>query len=388
MPGLPRPIQIRRSATYFPELESLRGIAILLVVVFHAATFGRSLAGTWVSPLAAFAYAGHTGVSLFFVLSAFLLSRPFLAQAAGGRRVRIRDFYRRRALRILPLYWTAVIFAAVASAHQVKDLLACLPSLVFLNQLTAWRPLPYGAVWWSLVTEAQFYVLLPLLPLALGSRRGRRVGALVFLAWAAAYGAFLARLLPIGDIPAIVLDQSVFGLAPVFLAGILAAWVYTRHGEALRTRLAGIGWLSRGGADALLVATLAGLSLLLRLVVHLGTDRMNVPPWAAWHVAEGMLWTTVLLLLLVAPLRSKRLLSNPVLAALGIISYSLYLVHYPIVFHILYPLESPPGMHLASWDLPTLAAVGGAIVLSVAVSTATYWLIERPFLVRKARLDR
>ena len=81
------PAGIRDARSYSPELESLRGVACLLVFLFHASgTVDSGAQG--VGPLRAFVYAGHTGVTLFFVLSAFLLSRPFLAQARGGPRVR------------------------------------------------------------------------------------------------------------------------------------------------------------------------------------------------------------------------------------------------------------------------------------------------------------
>lgn len=83
-----RPAGIRRSSTYFPELESLRGIAIVLVVVFHADAvmlvpfFNRE--GSWPSLPLALVFAGHTGVTLFFVLSAFLLGLPFLKEAGAA----------------------------------------------------------------------------------------------------------------------------------------------------------------------------------------------------------------------------------------------------------------------------------------------------------------
>ena len=96
---------------YMPELESLRGLAILLVVSYH---MGLLEIGTTIDPASipyplSFVRAGHTGVSLFFVLSAFLLSQPFIAEARGGRRVVRRRYCARRVLRILPLYYTAVV---------------------------------------------------------------------------------------------------------------------------------------------------------------------------------------------------------------------------------------------------------------------------------------
>ena len=96
--GDERPAGVRTSATYFPELESMRGIAIVLVVLFHAdgvvcRTEGTS--GIIATPLSAFIRAGHSGVTLCFMLSGFLLSLPFLSEVADRKRVRRWDYYRR-----------------------------------------------------------------------------------------------------------------------------------------------------------------------------------------------------------------------------------------------------------------------------------------------------
>src|SRR5262249_47236712 len=110
------PAGIRRGSTYFPELESLRGLAILLVFVFHAdgvllAPFRSHVGAQSPVPLA-FVWAGHSGVTLFFVLSAFLLSLPFLDEANGGRTGSRPPFYQRRALRTLPLYLAGGVVGA------------------------------------------------------------------------------------------------------------------------------------------------------------------------------------------------------------------------------------------------------------------------------------
>src|SRR5438132_13213326 len=116
-------VGLRQSSTFLPELESVRGIAVLLVFAFHTDSFVRFPFIESRSTLAqAFVRAGHTGVDLFFLLSAFLLSLPFFAEAAGGRRVVLREYFVRRALRILPLYFAAVVGATVLSASHLRDL--------------------------------------------------------------------------------------------------------------------------------------------------------------------------------------------------------------------------------------------------------------------------
>src|SRR5262245_60933990 len=130
------PAGVRESSGYLPEIESLRGVAIALVVWFHADGFVRYPGATIdepVSPLLAFLRAGHTGVDLFFVLSGFLLALPFLDEALGGTPVSVRRYFSRRALRILPLYYLAVVASTVLVATRAADLLVAVPYLLFLN---------------------------------------------------------------------------------------------------------------------------------------------------------------------------------------------------------------------------------------------------------------
>ena len=153
-----------------------------MVMVFHMdrqVVWPPSWVGTRLPMPLAYLRAGHTAVTLFFVLSAFLLALPFLAETDGRRRTSVSDYLQRRALRILPLYWTAVCLGTVLSARTAADLLRGVPYLLFLNALHGWfTPLePYSTVWWSLVTKVEFYLVLPVLGIARRSPTGRRLGA-------------------------------------------------------------------------------------------------------------------------------------------------------------------------------------------------------------------
>ena len=381
------------ATAYVPELESLRGIAMLLVLVFHLDAQIRAPFldhdSRIVAPALAFVRAGHSGVDLFFVLSAFLLSLPFLRQAAGGTRVSARRYFERRALRILPLYYVAVVAATVLSANVPGELWRGLPYLLFLNAFpgVATHLPPYSNVWWSLATEAQFYLLLPLLPFALASRRGRVWGAAVLVIWAGAYAGFLTRRVGAETIPGeIALGLSVFGRAPVFLSGIAAAWLYLRYGSAVRARLSGLAALRNGGADAVLLIVVVAQAYLLRWVALIGPqDDMN-PPYHAWHIVTALLWATLLLLLLVAPLRLKPFVSKPALSRLGVLSYSMYVWHVPLFMFgvgVLARIRPFPF----GWNAATAVVAAVLCLLCTGLSELTYRVIERPFLVRKQRLQ-
>ena len=383
------PAGIRRGSTYFPELESLRGLAIALVFVFHAdraLLFPVRTRDGAVSPLPLlYVWEGHTGVTLFFVLSAFLLSLPFLDEAYGGRPVSRRQFYQRRALRILPAYWVAVVVATILTSHALGDLWRGLPYLAFLESkpnLPTRMP-PFSDVWWSLATEVQFYVLLPLIALAFG--RSWRVTLALLAGYAVAYLAVATGLVLPGLEPWLR-AQSVVGRGPLFLCGILAAWFYRRHGDAVRARLAASRPLANGGADLMLAVVFVALAFLLRWENRSGFFPIEESQWYVWHVPEGALWTAVVLLLLLAPLRLKAVLSNPVLAWLGVLSYSIYLLHQPLfVYGIRVARHLAPGM--TGWTATAALWFGVMTALCVGLASLTYRFIERPFLVRKARID-
>src|SRR5205814_1813129 len=192
-------------------------------------------AGTVVSPALAFVAAGHTGVNLFFILSGFLLSLPFLGEAAGSKSVGRREYLARRALRILPLYWTGVVVGTLLTMQQASDLGHGVPYLFFLNAFpkTSVPLAPYSYVWWSLATEVQFYALLPLLPFFLRTRRGRLLGVGGLGLWAVAYAVFL---LGVPDHHRLSVSLSLFGRAPLFLFGIAAAALYRARGTRIRDR--------------------------------------------------------------------------------------------------------------------------------------------------------
>lgn len=377
------PAGIARSAHYFPELECLRGVAIALVVLFHADClvrfpFGNTI-GMWPEPPLSLVLGGHTGVSLFFILSGFLLGLPFLAEAEGGRRVDRTVYYRKRALRILPLYWATLAVGVLVTVRTPAELWSRLGYFVFADGMAeVVRPMqPFTDVVWSLATEAQFYLVLPLLPWVLGSRRRLGVAA---IAYAGAYVLFLAGAAGRWSMPVEgFLARGVFGRLPQFALGIGAAWVHRRFGP----RLGRGRWLGRGRGDLLLVGCVLALAFLLQPVVYRGYHVWNMPPLHVWHVVEGVLWTIILLLVLDASLVVRPLLVNAPLARLGVLSYSIYLVHMPFYWYSLHLTRTLYRLP-ARWTAGNAVWLVAALPAIVVVSAITYRWIERPFLERKA----
>jgi peptidoglycan/LPS O-acetylase OafA/YrhL len=179
---------------------------------------------------------------------------------------------------------------------------------------------------------------------------------------------------------------SAFARGPLFLWGIACAWVYHVYGDRLRAWLARPAWMRAGGADLLLAAVLVGLALFLRWVANLGPGRQMGAADQYWNILNGAFWAAILMFLLLAPLRSKRLVCNPLLARLGVLSYSIYLLHVPFMAFSIRACRSYfSGIHL--WSPRTLLMVSVLSVILYGVATQTYRWIERPFLVRKSKFE-
>ncbi|MFL5353208.1 acyltransferase family protein [Archangium sp.] len=156
-----------------PGLDTLRALAILLVLCFH---YPREGAPAWFAQLARF---GWTGVDLFFVLSGFLIGRQLLAPLAAGERPQWGTFCLRRLLRVLPAYWGVLAIYAFLPDAREQDSMAPLSSFLVFTQNLALEGGAFSHAW-SLCIEEQFYVVLPLLVFALAGRvRWRGVVVLV-----------------------------------------------------------------------------------------------------------------------------------------------------------------------------------------------------------------
>lgn len=163
-------------ATRVPALDGLRAIAILLVIPHNVGNFGVS--HDWTRLTAVLAHAGWIGVQLFFVLSGYLITRGLMQSL--GRADYYRSFFRRRVLRIFPLYFLTLILFLVVLPVIVQfpsDVLATYrnqwPLWCFLNN---WTQSSVGSVYWfphywSLAVEEQFYFVWPFVIAAAGERR-------------------------------------------------------------------------------------------------------------------------------------------------------------------------------------------------------------------------
>lgn len=169
-----------RGREYWPGLDGLRGVAILLVVVAHT--------GFFLGPLG-----GQVGVTLFFVLSGFLITSILIAELHRSADISLKAFYKRRAVRLLP---ALLLFLVIGSLlidslyPEFKPLVAAVPALFYFANYAfiAGYPLPPNEHLWSLSVEEHFYLVWPIV---LSLRRSIPRSRTLFL-WAA--GLLILRL--------------------------------------------------------------------------------------------------------------------------------------------------------------------------------------------------
>jgi len=178
-----------------PALDGIRGVAIFWVVLHNATAFPLAPSSRWLHVLPLFSSRGWIGVQLFFALSGFLITAGLLDSRQTAHY--FRNFYAKRALRILPLYYTVLFvllvvlpqFVALPYRHYHQA-----PLWLFTGNWT--QAFPYGfGHFWSLAVEEQFYLIWPLIvwalapPRLLGACAWIGLGALVLRCILAAYGA-------------------------------------------------------------------------------------------------------------------------------------------------------------------------------------------------------
>ena len=156
----------------FPALDGLRALAVTAVFIYHAALGSKTLTEHAADVVVHF----DTGVQIFFVLSGFLIYRPFAAAHLAGRRVgMVQSYARRRAMRIYPAYWLALGVLLLIGTVTVANGWMLLANLTLTQ--TYFERFPQGLPQaWSLVVEVSFYVFVPLFAVLVRAV-GARVGA-------------------------------------------------------------------------------------------------------------------------------------------------------------------------------------------------------------------
>ena len=374
-----------RPGRAFPGLDAARAAGATAVVATHVAfQTGRNVRGPLSGTLARF----DIGVALFFVVSGFLLFRPYAAAAVGDRArwPRTWDYLRRRGLRILPAYWLAVAacLLLIPSNAGVRGPGVWL-RYVSLTQVYSDGLQRHGLTQlWSLCTEVAFYLLLPALAVLVLGRRSAAVGRrpVVALAVVAAGSIGWEVLITHTDLPGTA-GQWLPGYLDWFAGGMLLALAQVRLASGIAFRwmrsladLARSTWTCWGAAVALFAVATSPVA---------GPRVPDVVPTAWEAVVRNLLYgacAVLVVLPLVLTPQSEGVaaeLSRRPVQLLGEISYGIFLWHLLVLETATRVLHEQ--LFTGSWlVLFALTAVG-----SLGVATASYLLVERPALRLKDR---
>jgi len=367
------------SSGRIPELDGLRGCAILLVILCHyVGNAQHAQLGAWPHRFLSAFTAGWSGVDLFFVLSGFLIGGILLDVRMAPHY--FRAFYMRRVYRILPIYylWTLLFAALIAWALLIfpgrfpvgrNELFRVPVQLLFLQNIFIGMPSftwNWFAVTWSLAVEEQFYLLAPPLIRFLTERKlaialGATIAVAPFLRFALfrywAPGTYLA-----GFLMPCRADALAWGIL------LAVGWRNAAFQDYVREH----GALLRG----VLIALAVGLCVLLWWFVH---------PLNAFTVTIGYTWLGAFYgcLLLVVMSQKQGWLATVMrwkaLGQLGTISYCVYVIHLAIdrLAHSLVFHTEPQIYNLKGVGVTLLA-----LVLTLALASLSWRYFEKPLIRR------
>jgi peptidoglycan/LPS O-acetylase OafA/YrhL len=363
----PRPRRTEARPSRIAGLDGLRALAIGAVLVFH-------LDAGWLP-------GGFLGVDVFFVVSGFLITTLLVHEHRRTGRIALRDFWVRRARRLLPALVLCVTVSVLIARVVSGDLLVHVERQIVgaLTFSTNWVEITAGSSYfdqtapqlfmnfWSLAVEEQFYLLWPLAALLLLRVVGSRTRVATAAALALASSVLMAALhSPGGDATRVYYGTDTHLMGLMTGAGLAFAWASPQ----LSLRVAPSRWGRLGrSAVPLALAVLAALLVLLD-ESHAATFRGGI---LAASLATGVL---VLGVLDRHPDRTtawQRLTSSPLATWVGARSYAVYLWHWPVILLVARDNPSAPG------TLQHVLTRGWCVVVTLALADLTHRFVETPF---------
>lgn len=344
---------------YFPILDGIRGLAVLLVFLSHAAA-------------SVFEEAGGIGVTIFFVLSGFLITNLLVEEVSRTGDIRLFSFYMRRILRLFPaLYFLLLLCLLIFRSINLSE------ALLISIYLGNWaRVCGISLGWlhhtWSLAIEEQFYIVWPFIVLGASRLRADYYSLLAWFAFAAALlSIFVRATLWHGEQSILSVhfrtDANAFGL---FFGCMTACLFRMEFSHRIIKFLATVA-----------ITSLFLLSGLLRVIglksIFLYSTWFTFVP--SWPIAAIL--SSIVILAGVSnesntPSLIRKLFESQPLRTLGRISYGFYLWHALVIFHFYPAMET-------KLSLPAHQSVFGILLMflgSLLLSVISYRYVEQPFL--------
>lgn len=337
----------------YAHIDALRAFAVLLVVIAHTNIGGIP---------------GGSGVTIFFTISGFIITHILLREKATTGTFSIRGFYWRRFLKLAPPFLVIIAIPTVVySVWNPISWTAFAAQILFVFNWVEFLPispvliLPGSSVLWSLAVEEQFYIVFAVLWLVI-VRSQNILGWLAGLGVVCAVGSLTLRIVySLNGVS----SERIYGGTETRLdaiaIGILAAVIYSQFGKANFGRLR--VWLGHDSVPFIAVAFYL-LSLVIRDEFFRDTIRYSIQSLAtAAFILYGLIPTNSLFRRFFTAAVSMR-----VIQIVGLSSYSMYLIHKPLM-RLLEPT-------LDSW--PTALRVGVLVAVGIGGGILAWRIIERP----------
>lgn len=332
--------------TYRPDIDGLRMIAVTSVVLYH-------INSSWVP-------GGFAGVDVFFVISGYLITSLLQRDIAAGR-FSLVGFYERRIRRIFPALIAVMAATFVAGLiifmpDELRDLgVYIAATAAFCTNILAWLDTDYfaGAVdfkpllhTWSLAVEEQFYVVIPILLYALHRWTPRATKAVIVALAVISFALSCAWVL---------IDPSGNYYLP-----------HTRAWELLLGSIIALGVIPKPKASLVEATAALGAVLLIAPMFYLNSKSV----FPAWNALPTCVGTAMIILAGQQSMTAVgRTLALKPVVAIGLISYSLYLIHWPVLAFLKYQLlREPNAMECA-----------GALLAMLVLAWLSWRFVERPF---------
>lgn len=365
----------------YPALHGLRVLAIVSVIQYHVTwIFSGEEAIVLDGDFVDRSLSVFFGMDLFFVLSGFLIGSILLRSLDVHGTQNIKRFYLRRIFRTFPSYYvvlTIIVLLTPLTVHQREHL--PYEYLYLTNFMPLSRPQIVMFWGWSLSLEEQFYLTVPILFVVLHrlSTDRRRI-ALLTAVWGMGLVARLFVYYTRGPWTDYTLYDALYFRTytrfDTIVMGILLAVVELRYGERIGR------WLQHPFHRALLgLSSLACLWLLLRPAMF-GTEHTQMVHVFAWGTVTSVMYFGTLLLILHGDGPFHRFLGAPIFRRLATLGYGVYLVHIPLIDHVIVPVAHDLEDQEVSMWLVWPASLVIVTLLSFAIAYVMHVLIEKPSL--------